>query len=1092
MPQKRDPFHAILSLFLCNLLYAANAMAQDYYRCYTGKMLDMPSPKTSCVKYPMRVAQAQSEQAYMAACLAALSASDPASFPSVADVKTLGRTIISRAKSDGRADTLVDSFMQRFSLSTEEGVVLMCLAEALLRVPDATTANALIDDKISGRVWHKDGHESGSLLVDLSAWGLSLGSATLALDQIGSTASPVGVLKRLIRRSGEPVIRQAARAAMKLLGQQFVMGETISDAIKRSASIAPDELCSFDMLGEAARTAGDAARYFESYRDAIAHIAKSAKPGDPYSNHGISIKLSALHPRYEELQRDRIMAELLPHVTELVAQARAANVPVTIDAEESDRLELHLDMLAALVESGVANQWDGIGLVIQAYQKRAAAAIEHVYAIATAHDVQIGIRLVKGAYWDSEIKRAQILGLDHFPVLTAKAHTDISYLRCAQLLRGMQDRIFPAFATHNAMTVAAITALFKGDTQYELQRLHGMGEGAHEALIDIAPPRRPIRIYAPVGTHRDLLAYLVRRLLENGANSSFVHQFADPNVTVEQLSVDPREIVMPNTCIGDPDIATGAALFLPERRNSRGHDISDPGIADALLSDIAAARGKAQMQVGPIVANMNGVAHLHYVQKDAVINPATGTQIGSVQTADAAMIDAALATARAAQSNWSLAGGNWRADRLEAAADLIEQRQSLFLMLAMDEAGKTLGDAIAELREAVDFLRYYALAARRDFAHAVALPGPTGERNELILEGRGVFVCIAPWNFPLAIFLGQVSAALAAGNAVIAKPAEQTPIIAWHAVRALHDAGVPPEVLAFLPGDGERVGAAMVAHPDISGVAFTGSTPVAKAINRALAHRDGPIIPLIAETGGINAMIVDSTALPEQVARDAIASAFQSAGQRCSALRLICIQDDVYDTMVAMISGAMAELAVGDPADLATDIGPIIDGDAQAMIEAHIAEFAKSGRILAQSSRMFLPKGTGYFVAPTMVSINSVADMRQEIFGPVLHVVRFASGDLDVLIDQINALGYGLTLGVHSRIDGVAAHVAARAAVGNVYVNRNQIGAIVGSQPFGGRGLSGTGPKAGGPHYLFRFAEEKTISTDITASGGNADLMTRQ
>ncbi len=1036
----------------------------------------------------LRAAQRAGEGDYVRACLAALDGDGGPAFPAVAAVKALGRALIAHARSDARRDTLVDSFMKKYSLSTEEGVVLMCLAEALLRVPDASTANSLIQDKLAGRDWQREDADSGSLLVDMSAWALSLGSATLALGQIGSVASPVAVLKRLVRRSGEPVIRQAAYAAMKLLGQQFVMGETIDGAIRRSAKLASGALCSFDMLGEAARTAADARRYFASYEAAIARIAQDARPGDPYANHGISIKLSALHPRYEYLQSARVRAELLPDVVRLAQQARAANVPLTIDAEESDRLEPHLDMLAGLVEAGIAHDWPGLGLVIQAYQKRAAAALGWVHALAQQHDVRLGVRLVKGAYWDSEIKRAQMLGLADFPVLTAKDNTDISYLRCAQLLHGMQRHIYPAFATHNAMTIAAIAQLYGADADYELQRLHGMGEGAHEALLAIAPPLRPIRVYAPVGTHRDLLAYLVRRLLENGANSSFVHQFADPDVSIDDLAVDPRERVDDARAAGDPGIATGAALYLPERRNSRGADIADPGVAEALLAEMDDARRTRGVAAHPLIAGSDDMGS---GMAAPVHNPATGAAIGTVRSADAAAIAQAVAAARAAQPSWSMAGGRWRAERLDRAADLLEAQQGLFLSLAMDEAGKTLADAIAELREAVDFLRYYAVQARRHCDAPMAMPGPTGERNELLLEGRGIFVCISPWNFPLAIFLGQVAAALAAGNAVLAKPAEQTPIIAYHAVRTLHQAGVPPEILAFLPGDGEDVGAPLVAHPGVHGVAFTGSTEVARAINRALAAKDGPITPLIAETGGINAMIVDSTALPEQVARDAVSSAFQSAGQRCSALRLLCIQDDVFAPMVEMVAGAMAEMQLGDPAQLATDVGPIIDAQAQAQIAAYVAGHAAAGRVIAQAWRTDAAPASGHFVPPTIIRIGAIAELEREVFGPVLHVMAYPADGLDALIDAINATGYGLTLGVHSRIDAMAAHVAARAQVGNIYVNRNQIGAIVGTQPFGGRGLSGTGPKAGGPHYLLRFADEKTISTDVTASGGNTALMTR-
>ncbi len=1003
--------------------------------------------------------------------------------PSPEAVKALGRKIIGIAKSGENRETLIDAFMNRYRLSTEEGVVLMCLAEALLRVPDDETANALIRDKIAGRDWIESDAKSGKMLVDMSAWGLSLGSATLLLDSIGSKSTPLSILKRMIRKSGEPVIRQAALAAMKLLGQQFVMGEAIEDAIKRAAKIAPDELCSFDMLGEAARTMEDADRYFEAYRDAIATIGKYAKPGDPHANHGISIKLSALHPRYEYLQADRIRVELLPRVIALVEQARAVNIPIMVDAEESDRLEPHMDMCEGVIAAGLANNWTGYGIVIQAYQKRAPEHVRWLHDLAKRAGVKLAMRLVKGAYWDTEIKRGQVLGLDHFPVFTAKNNTDLCYMRCAQMLKGMTDHLYPCFATHNAMTVAYVASLFGNAGDHELQRLHGMGEGAHDALAKIDHPARPVRIYAPVGTHRDLLAYLVRRLLENGANSSFVHQFSDPDVTVEELTVDPRE--MAPLSLAGGGIPTGAELFNPERRNSRGYDVNDPGVAAELVAAMDKARATDRLAV-PLVGGKAGDG-----ERVAVTNPANGATVGHVVNASEAEVAQAVALAVAAQPDWSLAGGEWRAEKLERAADLLEVNTGNFLALAMDEAGKTLNDAIAELREAADFLRYYAVQARKHFARAAPLPGPTGERNEMVLEGKGVFACISPWNFPLAIFLGQVSAALVAGNAVLAKPAEQTPLIAFEAVKLLHEAGIPPEVLAFLPGDGDTVGVALTNHPQVDGVCFTGSTQVAQIINRSLAARDGAIPTLIAETGGLNAMIVDSTALPEQVARDVTASAFQSAGQRCSALRMLVVQEDVADTMVEIVRGAMAEMRVGDPALLTSDVGPIIDAEARDSIRDYIEDRRRENRVLAEAQRTSDAPEGGTFIAPTMIRLDRIADMKREIFGPVLHVVTFRADEMDTVIDQINATGYGLTLGIHSRIDAVAAHIASRARAGNIYINRNQIGAIVGSQPFGGRGLSGTGPKAGGPHYLFRFAEEKTMSTDITASGGNTALMTR-
>ncbi len=1020
---------------------------------------------------PLNLLARTSEEAVVAN-LRSILASSPATVDAVSQ---RGLQIIRRAKAEGDRETLVAQLMNRYRLSTEEGVVLMCLAEALLRVPDSGTANALIRDKIAGRQWAEGDSGDSPLVVALSSRGLALGSATLMLDSLGSKANPLNLLKAMVRRSGEPVIRQAAMMAMRMLGQQFVMGESIDAAVKRADKVTT-ELASFDMLGEAARTAEDADRYFRSYADAIQRIGRDAKAGDPYKNHGISIKLSALHPRYEYWQADRVMGELVPRVIELCLAARAVNIPLMIDAEESDRLEPHMDVYGALVDAGVADGWTGLGIVIQAYMKRAPAVIEWLAAKAQARGVKLAMRLVKGAYWDTEIKRAQTMGMGDFPVFTQKLHTDLNYMRCAQLLRGYQNCIFPAFASHNAMTLAFVTELFAG-ADYELQRLHGMGEGAHDAVLALYPPPRPVRVYAPVGTHRDLLAYLVRRLLENGANSSFVHQFSDPDVTAEELAVDPR------TQASQPrKIANGLELYDPARKNSRGYDVGEPGVSEKLMAAIAAARPNMPV-AAPLVSGV-----VRAGPSEPVLNPATGAAMGSVIEADKAMVADAIAAAKAAQGAWSLAGGTYRAERLERAADLLEERDALFLGLCMDEAGKTLVDAIAELREAVDFLRYYAAQARAEFTHAVQLPGPTGERNELLLEGKGLFTCISPWNFPLAIFLGQVSAALAAGNGVLAKPAEQTPLVAYHAVQLLLEAGVPAEVLHYLPGRGETVGAALTNSEDVIGVAFTGSTEVAKMINRTLANRDGAIATLIAETGGANAMIVDSTALPEQVARDAVASAFQSAGQRCSALRLLCVQEDVAEGMTAMIAGAMAELNIGNPADLATDVGPIIDEEARANIADYIAEARKAGRVIAEAQRIGDVAG-GSFVAPVIIRLDDVTDLKREIFGPVLHVVTWKGGELDALIDQINTSGYGLTLGVHTRIDSVAAHIAAHAEVGNIYVNRNQIGAVVGSQPFGGRGLSGTGPKAGGPRYLHRFAEEKTISTDVTAAGGNAALM---
>ena len=977
----------------------------------------------------------------------------------------------------------LDAFLQAYDLGSDEGVALMCLAEALLRIPDAGTADDLIHDKLSGPDWAEKMGESRSTFVNAATISLLLTGKVLdeANDKAEGWRAALG---RAVGRLGEPVIRTAVAQAMKILGRQFVFGRTIEEALKRAA---PEQAKgwshSFDMLGEAAKTHEDAARYARAYSEALDTIAASAK-GGVRAAPGISVKLSALHPRYEWSHAAEARDAILPVVRDLAFKAATADVHFTIDAEEADRLELSMDIIEALVADDAlfANGWNGFGLALQAYSKRAVPLTDWAIDLARRHGRMLMVRLVKGAYWDSEIKVAQVAGLSDYPVFTRKVATDVSYLACAKRLLAASDCIYAAFATHNANSIGAVKAI-AGKTPFEFQRLHGMGEGLYEELAKlergIGETPTPVRIYAPVGSHKELLAYLVRRLLENGANSSFVNRIADDDVPIDALVRDPVAELEAMNPLRNPSIPLPDAIFGKGRRNSAGVDLSDPLVRDPLVERLKALESKA-WSAAPSLGSK--------VKPTAVVSPHDQRRrVGTVAEASKNDVNAAVRAAAAAQPAWDLLGGLARADLLDAAADLFEDRSDELFSLCIREAGKTLPDAILEVREAVDFLRYYAAEARRLFAAPVPLPGPTGEVNELNLHGRGVFTCISPWNFPLAIFIGPVAAALAAGNAAIAKPAEQTPLIGALAIELMHKAGIPRDVVQIVPGDG-KVGAALTSHPLIAGVAFTGSTDTARAINRSLAARDGPIIPLIAETGGQNAMIVDSSALPEQVTRDVVASSFQSAGQRCSALRVLFVQDDVADGMLAMIAGALQALTIGDPADLATDVGPVIDAEAKAALDAHIAELDAKAKLL---SRLDLPAtaANGYFVAPSMYEIRSLSDLDHEHFGPILHVIRWKSGQLDKVIAAINATGYGLTLGLQSRIDTTRLYVERHARVGNLYVNRNQIGAVVESQPFGGEGLSGTGPKAGGPHYVARFATERVTCIDTTAAGGNATLM---
>lgn len=918
---------------------------------------------------------------------------------------------------------LMEVFLAEYGLSTDEGVALMCLAEALLRVPDAETMDDLIEDKIAPSNWGKHLGHSSSSLVNASTWALMLTGRVLDDEQPGI----VGTLRGAVKRLGEPVIRTATSRAMREMGRQFVLGETIEKAMKRAEGMQKDGFTySYDMLGEAAMTEADAKRYHLSYSKAISAIASHCTGDTVAENPGISVKLSALYPRYEVAHWDAVMTDLVPRVRSLAVIAKSAGMGFNIDAEEADRLSISLAVIEKVLEEEALAGWDGFGVVVQAYGKRAGQVIDHLNAIAERLDRKIMVRLVKGAYWDTEVKRAQVEGIDGFPVFTGKAQTDISYISNARKLLGLTDRIYPQFATHNAHTVAAVLDMAQtmgvSPDKYEFQRLHGMGEVLHRLVLQKNSTR--CRIYAPVGAHRDLLAYLVRRLLENGANSSFVNQIVDEDVAPEVVAADPFDALE-----DEPNLRKGPALFEPERVNSKGFDLTHLPTLDQI------EQGMAKFDA-TTWDNGTGVT---------LINPAKPDDtVGHVTPTSDAAVDAAIAAA----TPWT-ADAKTRATALNKAADLYEENFAEIFALLTREAGKSRPDAVAELREAVDFLRYYA-------AQAVANdPKP-----------RGTWVCISPWNFPLAIFSGQIVAALAAGNAVLAKPAEQTPLIATFAVSLLHKAGVPATALQLLPGDG-MVGARLTSSPQINGVAFTGSTETAQKINRAMAANAPAGTPLIAETGGLNAMIVDSTALHEAAVRDIINGAFRSAGQRCSALRCLYVQEDVAEPMIEMIKGAMDALQVGDPRDLATDVGPVIDATAKSGIDAHIAKAQAEGRVIHALNA----PATGTFVAPTMIRINGIADLEREIFGPVLHVATFKASELDKVAEAINATGYGLTFGLHTRIDDRVEHLVETIEAGNIYVNRDQIGAIVGSQPFGGMGLSGTGPKAGGPNYLPRFAQ---------------------
>ncbi len=1035
---------------------------------------DREPPAISSLRARIR-ADHRADEASHVARLAEHAARNPAAD---ARVERYARELVMHLRQQRRRVGGIDALMQEYDLSSEEGVTLMCLAEALLRIPDAETQDEFIEEKLGTGDWQSHLGASETFFVNASTFGLMMAGR---LVSPGDEAPDM--VDRLLRRLGEPVIRQAVRRAMRILGRQFVLGETIEEAVERARALEGRGFrYSYDMLGEAARPEPDAERYFERYARAIEVLAAGAGGQGPQLAPGISVKLSALDPRYEFAQRERVHGVLLDRLVALCEQARDRGVGLCVDAEECDRLDLSLDLIERVARH-TAGDWNGFGLAVQAYQKRAFALIDWLADLAERTGTRLLARLVKGAYWDMEIKRAQEGGFSDYPVFTRKVHTDISYLACARRMLDAGSAFYPCFATHNARTVAALRDLAGQRRDFEFQRLHGMGEALYQKLVEEEGTGYACRIYAPVGGHEDLLAYLVRRLLENGANTSFVNRIADDAMPLDELVADPIARARSDAFSPHPKIPAPADLF-GSRRNSCGIDLSDP----VALADLAAGMTAAdhdRWQAAPWVGGevLAGAAR-------AVWCPADRTRrVGEVLEATAAQATAALARAAEFAPVWNATSVSRRAAVLRDAAELLEARAAALMTLLCREAGRSVADAHLEVREAVDFLRYYAAEAERLFAEPTPLPGPTGEDNRLYLAGRGPFLCIAPWNFPLAIFTGQVAAALAAGCPALAKPAEQTPLVAAEAVRLLHQAGIPPDALQLLPGDGPKLGEPLLCDPRLAGVAFTGGTETARQIARTLAGREGPMIPLIAETGGINAMIVDSTALPEQVTRDVITSAFQSAGQRCSALRLLCLQEDVADRQLEMIAGAMRLLQVGEPSLLATDVGPIIDEAALERLQHYRDQADAQFRKIAET-----PLGPtcveGLFLAPIAFEIPAVSALDREIFGPVLHVVRWPGTGLDALVDDINALGYGLTLALHSRSQSRADRVIARARVGNLYVNRNQIGAVVGVQPFGGEGLSGTGPKAGGPHYLERFAVERTVTIDTTAAGGNASLLT--
>ncbi|WP_340121640.1 bifunctional proline dehydrogenase/L-glutamate gamma-semialdehyde dehydrogenase PutA [Methylobacter svalbardensis] len=1006
------------------------------------------------------------EQQLLTELSAALAGYDPAAIGDCA------KTLVTAVRERKYRQTAIEAFLQEYQLNSHEGVVLMGIAEALLRIPDSRTQDLFLQEKLTGADWQSHLQHSDSPLVNL---------ATKALLFAGDFESHPGpqVFEQLLSRMGAPLIRTAIKQAMQHLALQFVFAESMQEAVQRSGQD-PVFRYSFDRLGEAAITQADAEHYFQAYRSAIHALAGHAGSAELYANPGISIKLSALCPRYEPLQHVRAVKELSDKLLALARTARMANIALTVDAEESERLDMSLDIFAAVFKHPDLEAWPGLGLAVQAYQKRALPVIRWLAGLAESQQRKIPLRLVKGAYWDSEIKRAQENGLADYPVFTRKSATDLCYLACAQFIFSIPDAFYPQFASHNAHTVAAIYQFGIQHPGYEFQRLHGMGEGLYREIIDVQNWRIPCRVYAPVGDYRQLLPYLVRRLLENGANTSFINQISDPDISINELVSDPVEAV---TTAAHQSLIVSPRNLFGERINSSGLNLADPEQLESVQRNLDALADKHWMAM-PLIngSPCSGRERL-------IVNPCDNRLIvGSVTFVEPAAIGEALNGAAQAFVDWRLCPVAQRAGYLQQASDLLELHRLELVSLCIREGGRTIKDALAEVREAVDFCRYYARSALDLFGEPIRLPGPTGEENLLYHYGRGVYVCISPWNFPIAIFIGQIAAALAAGNTVIAKPASQTALTAMRCIQLLHQAGIPESVLQFLPVGGSLLGQHLLPDPRVAGVVFTGSTATAQFINLQLARNHQAIVPLIAETGGQNVLIADSSALPEQLVQDAVVSAFNSAGQRCSALRVLIVQEDIADKTIAMLIGAMQELTIGNPGVYQTDIGPIIDHAALAPLAEHLEAMQEQARLLYQ---LPLPDGLeqGSFFPPSLIELRSLSQLTREVFGPVLHVVRYRESELDQVIGAVNATGYGLTLGIHSRIDAVVNTIRQNVKVGNIYVNRNMIGAVVGVQPFGGMGLSGTGPKAGGPDYLRRFVIEQTVTTNTAAIGGNAGLL---
>ncbi|MGH1486582.1 MAG: bifunctional proline dehydrogenase/L-glutamate gamma-semialdehyde dehydrogenase PutA [Cellvibrionaceae bacterium] len=996
------------------------------------------------------------------------------------NINAVAGALIEKTRASGESFHIVDKLLQEYSLSDEDGITLMCLAESLLRIPDADTRNALIKDKLTAADWKQHLDSDNSLFVNVSTWGLLIAGRFVKAGEVNHGDMSTG-LGNLIYKCGAPTLRAAMNRAMQIIGEYFVLGRTIQEAQKRSKPFQKKGYTySFDMLGEAAHTREDAEKYFNSYMQALKNLSKTNDKSKP---HSLSIKISALHPRYEESHRELALKELSQIVSELVERAREYGIGITIDAEEADRLELSLELFKKVYQSDVAKGWGQFGLVVQAYSKRALHVLCWITALAKEQGDEIPVRLVKGAYWDTEIKHCQEMGIENYPVFTRKEATDTSYIACARFLLSEATRghVYPQFASHNAQTVSSILVM-AGDRNFEFQRLHGMGEGLYDTVMADHPSVQ-VRIYAPVGSHEDLLPYLVRRLLENGANGSFVHKLQDPTVSIDSLIAHPTKQLLARKQLNNPFIPLPPDIF-SDRENSAGTNLNIASQRIPFMKAIKEYSNK-QWSAKPMVDG----AEEQQGSNATVISPYDhGVTVGKYRFADEDVANQALVSAEQGFNRWSLTSVEERAIALEKMAGLLEKNRDELIAMCLHEAGKTMEDSIDEIREAVDFCRYYAQQARRLMEEPQILPGPTGESNLLAFEGRGVFVCISPWNFPLAIYIGQVVAALVAGNSVIAKPAEQTSLIAYKATELLYEAGIPRDVLHFLPGPGATLGNILMKSPVVAGVAFTGSTQTGRLINLNLANRTAPIASLVAETGGLNAMLVDSTALPEQVATDVIRSAFSSAGQRCSALRVLYVQEDIADRVIELIKGSMDELSVGFPGDYSTDVGPVIDKASQTKLLNYIKDMStKSKQVYQVPLAPECDKGT--FVPPTLIEINSICDLDDEQFGPILHIARFSASKMDEVIDDINGMQFGLTLGIHSRNTTSYEYIAKRVRVGNVYINRNQVGAVVGVNPFGGRGLSGTGPKAGGPNYLLRFMTEKTISLNTTAIGGNANLL---